>query len=174
MEAIFSRTSIRKYEERPVEEAKIEKLLRAAMAAPSAANQQPWEFYVVTDKEKLQALSQASQYAGPVANAPLAIVPCYNREKLIFADYADIDMSAATENLLLEAEEQGLGAVWLGIAPLADRMAIVAEILALPPSLAAFQSFRWAIRWVKSRSRIATIRNAYIGHKIQRILGGMD
>lgn len=138
MEAIFSRTSIRKYEERPVEEAKIEKLLRAAMAAPSAANQQPWEFYVVTDKEKLQALSQASQYAGPVANAPLAIVPCYNKEKLIFADYADIDMSAATENLLLEAEEQGLGAVWLGIAPLADRMAIVAEILALPPSLAAF------------------------------------
>ena len=136
MEAIFSRTSIRKYEERPVEEAKIEKLLRAAMAAPSAANQQPWEFYVVTDKEKLQALSQASQYAGPVANAPLAIVPCYNREKLIFADYADIDMSAATENLLLEAEEQGLGAVWLGIAPLADRMAIVAEILVLPPSLA--------------------------------------
>ena len=138
MDVIFTRTSIRKYEDRPVEESKVEKLLRAAMAAPSAANQQPWEFYVVTDKARLQALAKSSQYAGPAANAPLAIVPCYNKEKLIFADYADIDMSAATENLLLEAESQGLGAVWLGIAPLQDRMEAVAGILSLPENLAAF------------------------------------
>ena len=50
MKEIFERVSIRKYEDRPVEPEKIEAILRAAMAAPSTGNQQPWEFYVVTDK----------------------------------------------------------------------------------------------------------------------------
>ena len=64
MDAIFHRTSIRKYQETPVEAEKIETLLRAAMAAPSACNQQPWEFYVVRNKEKIKELSEASPYAG--------------------------------------------------------------------------------------------------------------
>ena len=63
MNAIFKRVSIRKFEDRPVEQEKITTLLRAAMAAPSACNQQPWEYYVVTDKEKILALSTASPYA---------------------------------------------------------------------------------------------------------------
>jgi len=54
MNEIFTRVSIRKFESRPVEEAKLEKILRAAMAAPSAGNQQPWEFYVVTNQAKIQ------------------------------------------------------------------------------------------------------------------------
>ena len=57
MDAIFHRTSLRKYQETPVEAEKIETLLRAAMAAPSACNQQPWEFYVVRNKEKIKELS---------------------------------------------------------------------------------------------------------------------
>ena len=60
MKEIFERVSIRKYEDKPVEPAKIEQILKAAMAAPSAGNQQPWEFYVVTDKEKIRQLSQIS------------------------------------------------------------------------------------------------------------------
>ena len=63
MDAIFKRISVRKYEDRPVEPEKVEKILRAAMAAPSARNQQPWEFYVVTSKEKIRELSQCSPYA---------------------------------------------------------------------------------------------------------------
>ena len=55
MNNIFSRVSIRKYQDRPVEKEKTLAMLRAAMQAPSAANQQPWEFYVVTNKEKLDA-----------------------------------------------------------------------------------------------------------------------
>ena len=79
MDAIFHRTSIRKYQETPVEAEKIETLLRAAMAAPSACNQQPWEFYVVRNKEKIKELSEASPYAGCAKGAPVVFVPCYRK-----------------------------------------------------------------------------------------------
>ena len=121
MNEIFHRTSIRKYQNKSVADDKIEKMLQAAMAAPSAGNQQPWEFYVVKDKTILEKLSKTSPYASCAASAPLAFVACY-RMNCIMPEYAQIDMSASVENLLLEADALGLGAVWLGIAPLKDRM----------------------------------------------------
>ena len=63
MNEIYTRVSVRKFEDRPVEPEKITQLLKAAMQAPSAGNQQPWEFFVVTDKEKIKALSQSNPYA---------------------------------------------------------------------------------------------------------------
>ncbi|WP_027396334.1 nitroreductase family protein [Anaerovibrio lipolyticus] len=138
MDAIFSRTSVRSYEEKPVESSKIEKILRAAMAAPSAMNQQPWEFYVVTDKSVLQELSQASPYTSMVAGAPVAIVVCGRKENMPVPDLVQVDLSLSTENVLLEIEEQGLGGVMLGIAPFADRMERVARALALPDTLEVF------------------------------------
>lgn len=137
MNGIFHRTSIRKYRDGKVENEKVERLLRAAMAAPSACNQQPWEYYVVTDRRKLEALAASSPYAGCTKGAPLAFVACY-REACTAPEYAQIDLSASVENLLLEADAQGLGAVWLGIAPIAERMERVAEILELPEGLKAF------------------------------------
>jgi nitroreductase len=134
MKAIFNRTSVRKYMDKEVEAEKIELLLKAAMAAPSAGNQQPWEFYVVKDKESLKALADASPYGGCIAGAAMAIVPVY-RTELMMPEFAHIDMSAATQNILLEVVEQGLGAVWIGIAPLKDRMDKVAEILSIPDNL---------------------------------------
>lgn len=138
MSIIFERTSIRNYEDRPVEKEKVEQLLRAAMAAPSAGNQQSWEFYVVTDREKIEKLAGSSPYAGCAKRAPLVIVSCYRTKDVLFPEYAQIDLSACTENLLLEAAELGLGAVWLGIAPLTERMEAVKEILDLPEDLEAF------------------------------------
>lgn len=138
MNAIFHRVSIRKYQDKPVEAEKIEKLLRAAMAAPSACNQQPWEFYVVTNPETIQKLSETSPYAKCAAGASVVFVPCYRKEGLVAPMYADIDLSAAVENLLLEADELGLGAVWMGISPLPDRMKAVERVLNAPENLAAF------------------------------------
>ncbi|HHV12739.1 MAG TPA: nitroreductase family protein [Clostridiales bacterium] len=138
MNAIFQRVSVRSYQDRAVEGEKIELILRAAMAAPSAGNQQPWEFYVVRTKEVLGQLSQCSPYAGCTKAAPIAIVPCYRTEGLKFYDYTDIDLSAATQNILLEAVELGLGAVWLGVAPVKDRMEAVSQILGLPEDLHPF------------------------------------
>lgn len=140
MNSIFSRVSIRKYQNKPVEPEKIEALLRAAMQAPSAANQQPWEFYVVTDKEKLRALSEASRYATMTKDAPVAIVSVY-RKDIPMPMYAEIDLSIAMENLWLEADAQGLGGVWLGIAPLEKRMKAVEEVLDIPDHLRAFAIF---------------------------------
>lgn len=137
MSSIFHRVSIRKYTAQPVEKDKIERLLRAAMAAPSACNQQPWEFYVVTAPEMIARLTACSPYAKPCAGAPVVFVPCWRRDTPVPA-YAQIDMSAAVENLLLQADEEGLGAVWMGIAPQEARMADVARALDLPDTLLPF------------------------------------
>ena len=140
MNSIFARTSVRRYQDRPVEKEKIEALLRAAMQAPSAANQQPWEFYVVTDRNTLDALSRVSPYAAMTKNAPVAIVSAY-RKKCALPPYAQIDLAIAMENLWLETDAQGLGGVWLGIAPDEERMAAVESILGMPESLRAFAVF---------------------------------
>ena len=140
MNNIFTRVSIRKYQDRPVEKEKTEAILRAAMQAPSAANQQPWEFYVVTNKEKLLALSKVHPYAGMTKDAPAAIVSAY-RKNCALPEYAQIDLAIAMENLWLETDAQGLGAVWLGIAPKEDRMKAVEEIVELPDNLRAFAIF---------------------------------
>lgn len=137
MNSIFHRTSIRRYQNIKVEQEKTELLLRAAMAAPSARNQQPWEYYVVTDQEKICQLSESSPYAKCAENAPLVFVACY-RKGTAAPDYAQIDLSASVENLLLEADDLGLGAVWMGIAPVRERMDRVAEILDMPENLEAF------------------------------------
>ena len=140
MNNIYTRVSIRKYQDRPVEKEKIEAILRAAMQAPSAANQQPWEFYVVTNKEKLEALSKVHPYAGMTKNAPATIVSVY-RKNCTLPVYAQIDLSIAMENLWLETDAQGLGGVWLGIAPQEDRMKAVEEVLDLPETVRAFAIF---------------------------------
>lgn len=140
MDAIYQRVSIRKYQDRPVEPEKTQALLRAAMQAPSAANQQPWEFYVVTNKDVLAQLSQVQPYAGMAKDAPAAIVSAY-RTNCKLPEYAQVDLSIAMENLWLETCAQGLGGVWLGIAPQEERMQAVERILGLPNTLRAFAIF---------------------------------
>ncbi len=140
MKEIFERVSTRRFEERPVEREKIEALLRAAMAAPSAGNQQPWEFYVIEDRGILERLAGVTPYSGCAGRAPAAIVSAY-REKLWAPAYAQIDLSIAMENLWLACGEQGLGGVWLGIAPIEDRMRAVEEIVGIPAGQRAFAIF---------------------------------
>lgn len=140
MNELYTRVSIRKYQPRPVEPEKTLALLRAAMQAPSAKNQQPWEFYVVTNRAKLEALSTVSPYSGMTKNAPAAIVSVYRKDCML-PDYAHIDMSIAMENLWLECVSQGLGGVWLGIAPQEERMRAVEAVLGLPKDVRAFAIF---------------------------------
>lgn len=131
MENILIRRSVRTYKDIKVENEKIEKMLRAAMQAPSAGNQRPWEFIVVENKEKLKGLSQVCQYSKLVANAPLAIVLLADEKRMVFPENWEQDMGAATQNLLLEAVELDLGAVWLGVAPFDDRMGRVRDLFDL-------------------------------------------
>lgn len=138
MDAIFERASVRKFTGDPVSDADAEQLMRAAMAAPSAGNQQPWEFYLTRDRETLVALSKASAYARPLRGAALGIVVCGRTEGLHFLPCAPQDLSAAVENILLEATELGLGAVWMGISPDPERMEKVARVIDMPAGLEAF------------------------------------
>ena len=135
---IASRVSVRSYLDKPVEEAKIEQLLRAGMAAPSAMNKQPWHFVVVTDKQQLAALAKANPYAGMAAKAPLAIVVCGDMSKALPGSAREFwvqDCSAATENILLAANAMGLGAVWTGTYPSEERVKAVSKVLQLPKKL---------------------------------------
>ena len=138
MNEIFKRVSIRKFEDKAVESEKIEKILRAAMAAPSAGNQQPWEFYVATDKDTIKALSECSPYAGCAAGAAAVLVPCYRTEGLMFPKLAQVDLANATENALLEITALDLGGVWLAVAPEQDRIDNVSKVLGTPENLVPF------------------------------------
>ncbi|MBR4826574.1 MAG: nitroreductase family protein [Bacteroidales bacterium] len=136
LDNIFSRKSVRIYTEEPVSAGQVDIMLRAAMAAPSAKNLQPWRFVVVTSAEQREILAQA-RYGKMIARAPLAIVVCGQT----VSDDGEpnpnwtADCAAATENLLLAAEALGLGAVWTACYPYEDRMAPAVKALGLPSNV---------------------------------------
>ncbi|MDO4484264.1 MAG: nitroreductase family protein [Clostridia bacterium] len=134
---MMHRRSIRKYTDRPVEQEKIDLMLRAAMAAPTACNQQPWEYYVVTNRDTIAQLARCSHFSKFAASAPVIIVACKRKLSMV-PQFGDIDMAASVENLLLEADLQGLGTCWIGVAPQKRVTQSVGEVLNLPMALSAF------------------------------------
>jgi len=126
---MLARRSIRKYTGQPIAPEQIQRLLEAAMAAPSANNNQPWHFVVVTERDTLNRLADAHPYGKMLYQATACIAVCGEPEN----DYWVQDCSAATENILLAATEMGLGSVWLGVHPRADREHNVRNILGMPP-----------------------------------------
>ncbi len=138
MNSIFHRVSVRKFKPDPVKSVDIEWMMRAAMAAPSACNQQPWEFVIVRSPEVIKELSACSPYSGCAAEAPLVIVPCYRTEGLTAPEFALIDLSNACENILLQADSLGYGAVWLAVAPAKEPMEHVRNVLGISEKLQPF------------------------------------
>ena len=135
LQAIHTRHSIRRYTDQLIPEDLIEQLLRAAMAAPSAGNQQPWQFVVITDRALLDAIPGYHPYADMLHHAPAVIVVCGDTRLAHHAGYLVQDCSAATENLLLASHALGLGAVWLGVYPTEDRVASTQQLLGLPDQI---------------------------------------
>jgi nitroreductase len=132
IEGIKTRRSIRKFTKKKVSKKDIEELLRAAMQAPSAGNRQPWHFVVVTDREKLDKVPEFHPYSKMLKEAPLAILICAKSKTDKYCDYWVQDCSAATQNLLLAAHAKGLGAVWLGIYPIDERVNGIKDLFSLP------------------------------------------
>lgn len=134
---IHARRSVRAYADRQVTPETIDTLLRAAMAAPTARDRRPWRFVVVDDRRLLDSLGAQLPYAGMLLGAPAAIAVCGQLTEGV--DPAEEmwmqDCAAATENLLLAAQAIGLGAVWTGVYPYADRVALVSRLLRLPPDV---------------------------------------
>ena len=132
MEAILSRRSIRRYTDQPVSEEVVEELLKAGMSAPSAGNQQPWQFIIITSRELLDEIPRLHPYASMLPQAKVAILVCGDIQAESFKGYWIQDCSAATENILIAAHAKGLGAVWLGIYPREERVKALQKLLKLP------------------------------------------
>lgn len=134
---IFARKSVRTYTDQTVPDEMVETLLKAAMAAPTAMNSQPWSFVVLNSRETLDALAESLPYAKMLTQAPLAIVVCGQEKMESGMDniFWQQDCAAATENLLLAAEALGLGAVWTGAYPGLERANAISEALGIPEGI---------------------------------------
>ena len=135
MNPIFKRKSIRQFQDKKIEENKIKKLLKAGMQAPSAMNSQPWEFIVITDKENIKKIENMSLYSKPAKTSSCCIITLFNKDYLEkFDNYVWVqqDMGACTQNILLQAVEEGLGAVWLGTYPNEERVNYLKENFEIP------------------------------------------
>lgn len=138
--AIFKRASVRKYKTEPVLQEQIELLMKAGMAAPSAMNMQPWEFVVVQNREKLNKIMEIHPYSSMLKEAPLAIIVCADIKKSAYEGFSEKkywiqDCSAATQNIMLEATELGLGSVWLGTYPKEEVIKPIAKEFDLPENI---------------------------------------
>lgn len=130
---ILKRRSIRKFKQLDVSNEIIRDLLECAMAAPSACNKQPWEFYVIKNPTLLEKVKQIGKYTN--FNSPCVIIVCGNRERTLSKrenDFFIQDCSAAIENILLRSTSLGLGTVWCGIMPMEMIYQKAKEVLELP------------------------------------------
>ncbi|MGL5015009.1 MAG: nitroreductase family protein [Bacteroidales bacterium] len=138
LSTILSRHSVRQYTEKKVETEKVETMLRAAMASPTALNKQPWKFIVINEQSLLNIMKEKMPYASMLESASTVIVVCGDLSKAPEGreqEYWIQDCSAATQNLLLAAHSMGLGAVWVGLYPRIERGETLREILSIPSTL---------------------------------------
>ena len=138
MEAIFKRRSIRSYAPQPVPEDTLKEILKVAMAAPSAGNEQPWHFVIIKDRSILDKIPTVHPYSQMVRQAPLAILVCGDMKLAVHGEMWVQDCSAATENMLLAVQAKGLGAVWLGVYPREERINGLRKLLEIPPDIVPF------------------------------------
>lgn len=138
IEAILSRRSIRKYTSVPVTDEQINIILNAAMYAPSAVNKQPWHFVVFRSSKSINQIIDAHPNASMLTGANAAILVCYDEHLQHDAGYGAVDCAAAMQNMLLAAHDLGLGAVWVGLYPRANRMEAVQQIFNLPDHVKGF------------------------------------
>lgn len=135
---IMSRTSIRMYTSEPVSRGAVDSLLRAGMAAPTAANKQPWTFLVIDHRDMLDSISTMAPGWVPVGRAPMAIVVCGDTDKALEGEAAAYwvqDCAAVSENILLAANAMGLGAVWCGVYPVESNVGKLSEYLRMMPNI---------------------------------------
>ena len=125
-ECILLRRSVRRFTEQDIEKEKINRILLAGMAAPSAFAKMPWSFYVIDDTEDQAQIAKMSKYSSPAKTAKLLIVPCLQTDEE-FVDnngtrWGALDLAACCENMLLQTVKENLAGVWLGFYPDVERV----------------------------------------------------
>jgi len=120
LECIKTRRSVRKFKKKEIEKEKLMKILEAAIYAPSSGNLQNWEFIIVRDEENKKLIAKAALNQNFIADASIIIIACSNDDKVIFYGkrgkdlYAIENVSAAIQNILLAANDLGIGSCWVG------------------------------------------------------------
>lgn len=134
LDYLFTRRSIRAYQRDEVGESLVRDLLEAAMAAPSAAAKDPWDFVVVRERNTLARIAEGLPNGRMLAGAAVGIVVCGDLRRAHDGQLSYLlqDCSAAVENLLLACSTLGLGACWLGVHPREDRMKHIRSLLNIP------------------------------------------
>jgi nitroreductase len=137
LEVIFSRRSVRKFQNKPVGDEMVNDLLEAAMAAPSAVAKDPWHFIVLRRRETIDRIAEILPHGKMLNQAPAAIIVCGDLDRAHSGELSYLlqDLSASVENLLLAANILGLGACWLGVHPREERQAGIREMFGLPETI---------------------------------------
>ncbi len=135
LDAIFTRRSVRRFTDEPISAEIKDKLLRAAMNAPSAHNHQTWQFVVVDDRKILDELSTQHPHAKMCEQAPMAIVCCHDLSLDEIVGLGVQNVSAAIQNILLAARDFNLGAVWLGVYPKENLMEKMRQLFEIPEAI---------------------------------------
>lgn len=135
---ILERRSVRRYTAQGVEEKDVRMLLEAAMSAPSAGNERPWHFILLRDRRTMESIMEVHPYARMLKECAGAVLVCGDPSLEKYPGFWPQDCSAATENILLMAVQLGLGAVWLGIYPIEERVRGLRAILGIPVEIVPF------------------------------------
>lgn len=137
-EALFTRRSIRKFTDQPIPDDDLRKILECAMYAPSACNEQPWQFLVFRDAGKKAMLAKTSPHTGMAERAAAVIIVCGDLSLEKAAGFWVQDCSVAVQNLLLAARGLGIGTVWCGVHPVQEREEYLRKHLELPENIIPF------------------------------------
>jgi len=136
MNAIYSRRSIRKYKDTPIALHQINQVIRAGTYAPSAGNEKPWHFIVITNRETMEAITAFHPHTQMLKLAPVAIIACADLTNVKYdGNFWIQDMSAAVQNMLLEATTMNLGSCWCGVYPNTLFVEKLSKLLALPSNI---------------------------------------
>ena len=135
IEAILTRTSIRKFTDQPVSDETIHTILRAGMSGPSCVNARDWSFIVVKDRNTLNKMADANgRPAEPLRGADFGVLVCGDLERAFprAQEYWVVDGSIAAQNMILAAKALGVGSVWLGTWPQMNRVEALRALFDLP------------------------------------------
>ena len=133
MEVINLRRSVREFSDKEITDDNIKKILKAGVMAPSAKNQQPWEFIVIKNKDTLNKLSE--KLSPLYAKSKVTIILCMRKDDLKSPTRTPQDMGACMQNMMLEATHLGIGSCWIGTYPDPERMNPLVELLDIPANI---------------------------------------
>ena len=135
MKAILTRRSIRKYKAKEITKEQVNEIIKAAMYAPSAFNNQPWQFIAVDKKEILDKIFKIIPHAEMLQQAAAAIIVCGDKNLEENINLIALNCSAATQNALLAIHDLGLGAVWVSAYPVEGTITGLKKLFNLPENI---------------------------------------